>query len=437
MAANGTPTPGALWRQTAGAMLEGLRSDAITVDALVEAHEARIAEREPVVHAWCWHEPSAAAAQARALGSQSKLLPLFGLPVGIKDIIDTRDMPTACGSPIYRDHRPAQDAVVVERLRRAGAIIMGKTVTTEFAYVHPGPTLNPHHAAYTPGGSSSGSAAAVADGMVPLALATQTGGSTIRPAAYCGIVGFKPSFGRIPMAGVKYLAPSLDTLGLYGRSVDDVTRLFSVTADHTGREIASVSPACRIGYYPGPYAAQADADAHRVLGEACARLRAASVTVEPIDLPPDLFAQLGPANKTIMAYEAARALATEFTSHRAQLSPALCRLIEQGQATTENQYRAALACGQEAAAAMAQAMRQFDSLITFSAPGGAPVWSAGTGDSTFNRAWTTIGAPCLTLPLGQNDSGLPLGVQLVDAPGADARLLAVARLVEPVFAREG
>ena len=424
-----------LWQQSAVAQRAAIAELRCRVTDLAEAHLARIAEREPALHAWVTHDPAAVRARAAALDQAADDLPLRGLPVGIKDIIDTADLPTAYGSSIYAGHRPVEDAAIVARLRAAGALIMGKTVTTEFAYMHAGPTLNPWNAAHTPGGSSSDSAAGVAAGMMPLALATQTGGSTIRPAAYCGIVGFKPTYGVLPMTGIKPLAPSLDTLGLYGRSVEDVALLFDAVSGR-GASAAEARPigALRLGLHPGPYAGRAGADAQAALDAACTALRAAGATVETIDLPEALFARIGEGNNTIMAYEAARALAHEFETDRALLSANIVKLIGIGQAVPDAAYRDALAAGGEGRQALAEGMRGFDSLITFSAPGAAPVWAEGTGDSAFNRIWTTIGAPCITLPVGRvAATRLPLGVQLVDCVDRDAHLLQVAARVAPVL----
>jgi Asp-tRNA(Asn)/Glu-tRNA(Gln) amidotransferase A subunit family amidase len=317
-----------LWHLSAVELRAAIRDGKATVAEVAEAHLARIAAREPTLHAWVTHDPEAVRAQAAGLAKAAAALPLLGLPIGIKDIIDTADLPTTYGSPIYRAYRPAKDAMIVARLREAGALIMGKTVTTEFAHMHAGPTVNPHNTAHTPGGSSSGSAAGVAEGMIPLALATQTGGSTIRPAAYCGIVGFKPTFGLLPMAGIKPLAPSLDTLGLYGRSVADVALLFGALSwrDVSVPE-AGPTRALRIGLHPGPYASRASADARTALDAACAALRAAGVVVDPINLPEALFARIGEANTTIMAYEAARSLAHEFENDRPLLSANIVKLI--------------------------------------------------------------------------------------------------------------
>lgn len=429
-----------LWQQSAAAMRAAIGEARVTAAEIAEAHLARIAEREPSLHAWVTHDPAAVRAQAAALDRSKADLPLRGLPVGIKDIIDTVDLPTTYGSPIYAAHRPAQDAAIVARLRAAGALIMGKTVTTEFAHMHAGPTVNPFNAAHTPGGSSSGSAAGVASGMMPLALATQTGGSTIRPAAYCGIVGFKPTYGVLPMAGIKPLAPSLDTPGLYGRSVEDVALLFGAVSGRGQSALqAGHASGLRIGLHPGPYAGRASADARAALDAACAALRGAGIAIETIDLPETLFARIGEGNTTIMAYEAARSLAHEFENNRTQLSANIVKLIGIGQSVSDAAYRDALAAGREGRQALAEGMRGFDSLITFSAPGAAPIWAEGTGDSAFNRIWTTIGAPCITLPVGRvAETRLPLGVQLVDGVDGDAHLLQVAArvaLLLPAFSR--
>ncbi|MDO8279735.1 MAG: amidase [Burkholderiaceae bacterium] len=423
----------ALWRQSAVAMSLALRQRRIPVEQLVQAHLDRIASREPLVKAWAWCDPDAVMAQVRELASKPLNLPLYGLPVGVKDIIDTADMPTAYGSPIYSGHRPGADATVVTRLRRAGAILMGKTATTEFAYTHPTATVNPIQPAHTPGGSSSGSAAAVADGMVPLALSSQSGGSTLRPASYCGIVGFKPSFGAAAMTGIKALAPTLDTLGLHARCVDDIELLWSVLNDQATDSARPLARKPRLALFPGPYAAQADADAGGALERACGALCGAGWHIAAPALDLALFAQSGPASQLIMAREAASALAPEFSSHRAQISPAMTRLIERGLAATETQYREARALIDRCREALDRTMTDFDGLLTYSAAGAAPKLSEGTGDSVFNRSWTAMGAPCVSLPAGLNRAGLPLGLQFVDAPGQDARLLGLARQAEILF----
>ncbi|MBV7481822.1 amidase [Bordetella sp. BOR01] len=411
---------------------EGSVAGSSTAQLVLHAQLEQIALREPVVKAWSFHNPDAVLQQATRAPQNGRNAPLDGVTVGVKDIIDTRDMPTAYGSPIYRGHMPASDAEVIRRLQAAGAVIMGKTVTTEFAYVHPGPTVNPLNPEHTPGGSSSGSAAAVADGMCTLALGSQTGGSTIRPAAYCGVVGYKPTRGIVPSTGMKPLAPSMDTVGLFARSAGDVAVLFAVLSANAQARQQTAGPATRrIGFYPGPYADQADMDAHHALERARQRLIKAGYQVEPIDLPLAVFIRMSECNRTIMAYEAARALAAEFKSHHRAMSEAAKQLVERGRRIQAPVYQEALALAAEGRRALAQALEGYDCLMTFSAPGEAPRLTTGTGDSVFNRTWTTIGAPCITLPFGLGQTArLPIGIQLVDSAGNDLRLLNSARRIE-------
>jgi Asp-tRNA(Asn)/Glu-tRNA(Gln) amidotransferase A subunit family amidase len=426
-----------IWRQSAAGLLAAVRSGRLDPETLALAHLDRLAEREPKLRAWAWHEPEVVLEQARALRPGAAILPLQGIPVGVKDIVDTADMPTAYGSPIYGHHRPRRDAAVVARLRAAGAVVMGKTTTAEFAFASPPPTVNPHHPGHTPGGSSSGSAAAVADGHVPLAVSTQTGGSTIRPAAYCGIVGFKPSFGVLALDGVKPLAPSQDTLGLHARTVADVALLFEVLAGSRGEVAGEGTPApLRLAFVTGPDAGAADAEATAALAAADEALRRDGASVQAVDLPPGLFGPLGTASRSIMAYEAARSLRVEFERHRDLLSAALIDLIEAGLATPESAYHEALRTVAICRTALQLVVKPFDCIVTFSAPGAAPRLEQGTGNSVFNRGWTAMHAPCLALPFGLGPaSRLPVGVQLVAAPGGDRRLLSAARRIEAALQR--
>jgi Asp-tRNA(Asn)/Glu-tRNA(Gln) amidotransferase A subunit family amidase len=423
-------------RMSAVDLVQALRVGAIGLSDVVESHLARIEQREPLVHAWAWHDPEAVRSSVLQLGSARGVLPLLGVPVGVKDIFDTADMPTAYGSPIYRHHRPSRDSSVVARLRAAGALIIGKTVTTEFAYTYPGPTVNPHNPAHTPGGSSSGSAAAVADSMVPIALGSQTGGSTIRPSAYCGIVGFKPTYGRVPTDGMMPLAPSMDTVGIHARTIEDVALMFSVLAG----EGASISESdeqkpINIAYFPGPHAADAEESACAVMEATRERLLGRGVSVRPIALSAEI-GRLSDANRLIMAVESAAALSSEARLHQALLSPSMQALIETGLRTSEAEYAAARRLAARCRDEIVRTLKDIDALLTFAAPGEAPRVTEGTGSSLFNRAWTTIGAPCVTLPVARGPrAGLPIGVQFVGRPNDDERLLAVcARLVR--FLRE-
>jgi Asp-tRNA(Asn)/Glu-tRNA(Gln) amidotransferase A subunit family amidase len=421
-----------LWRRDARDLVAGLQRKEISAADVAESLLRRVADREAFLKAWAWHEPDLVREQARRLDAGSRDLPLFGVPIGVKDIIDTADMPTSYGSAIYRGHRPARDADVVARLRAAGAVIMGKTATTEFAHAHPCATVHPERADRTPGGSSSGSAAAVADGMVPLALGSQTGGSTIRPAAYCGICGFKPTYEVVCTDGMKPLAPSMDTLGIHARSVGDIELLFSVLVGHANsarppRPIATP----RIGYYPGPHREDASADAACALQECRDAFVRAGWEVQPLALPSENFGELSNANRTIMAYEAARELDHENVRHRAGLSDDIAGLIDQGHRIPCRDYEEALALASRCRVALGEGLHGFDVLMTFSAPGEAPELSAGTGSSVFNRGWTTMGVPCLTVPFGRGTiAGLPLAVQFVAAAGEDFQLLSLGQRVE-------
>jgi Asp-tRNA(Asn)/Glu-tRNA(Gln) amidotransferase A subunit family amidase len=400
-----------------------------TAEAVTRACLERIAQREDEVQAWAFLDPEAALAGARA-SDRAPPAPLRGLPVGIKDIMDTADMPTEYGSPIYAAHRPASDAACVALLLAAGAIILGKTVTTEFATSTPGKTRNPHAAVRTPGGSSSGSAAAVADGMVPVALGTQTMGSVIRPAAYCGVVGFKPSFGLINRTGVKPQAESVDTIGVFARTVDDVAPVAAVlmgaSIDHFD---GSLPRAPRIGLYRGPDWRKVEAPAEAALEAAARRLVQAGAVVTEIPAAPLLREALD-AHLSVVVYELARSLAHEWRVHRAQISPILTGLIEAGLACSFERYLAAQSVLEAARAWIGEAMAETDFWLTASAPGEAPEGLADTGDPVMNRTWSALHLPVATLPAGRGPNGLPLGITLVGRYRGDAALLAAARWIE-------
>lgn len=397
----------------------------LTSEALVHACLERIAAREGDVRAWEFLDPDKALEQARAADRETPRGPLHGVPVGIKDVIDTDDQPTTYGSPIYRDHRTRWDASCVALLRRAGCVILGKTVTTEFANNHPGKTRNPRNTAHTPGGSSSGSAAAVADHMVPLALGTQTGGSTIRPAAYCGAVGFKPTFNLINRAGIKPVAESLDTVGLFARSPEDIALLLNVLTDvempSEGRQ-AGRRP--RIGLLRTSQWRAADAATREAIEHAAVLLAEAGAAVSDCHWRDD--AALGEAQLRIMGYESARALAWEQANHAAALSDALRPRLAEGWALPRKDYEAALRLAREARVRYAGRMQDCDFLLTPAASGEAPAGLAATGSSQFARIWTLLGVPCISLPFGTGPLGLPLAIQLVGRRGADRDLLAWA-----------
>ncbi|MEI7614247.1 MAG: amidase [Betaproteobacteria bacterium] len=381
----------------------------------------RIEARESEVGAWTFLAADAALKQARALDAGVLRGPLHGLPLGIKDLIDTADMPTAYGSSIYAGHQPAWDAACVASARSAGAVILGKTVTTEFATYHPGKTANPHHREHTPGGSSSGSAAAVADFMVPLAYGTQTAGSVIRPAAYCGVVGFKPSFGMIPRAGVKSLAESLDTIGVFGREVEDVALFGGVLAGRRW-EIAAEMPAIRVGLCQTTEWESALPETRELFAASGRRLSMAGWSVSDLTLPAE-FADLAAVQTRTMAYEVAQSFAWELGAHGAELSPELQRLIGEGLAQEANARDADLRSTRAASALLASVFSGVDVILAPSTPGEAPRGLTATGNPVFNRIWTLLGVPCVHLPLTTGPHGLPLGLQLIARPGTDGALL--------------
>jgi Asp-tRNA(Asn)/Glu-tRNA(Gln) amidotransferase A subunit family amidase len=409
-------------------------TDDATAEAKVAACLDRIALREATVEAWAFLDPEAALARARARDRESVRGPLHGLPVGIKDIMDTADMPTAYGTPIYAGYRPRADAACVALLRAAGAVPIGKTVTTEFATTFAGKTRNPHDAARTPGGSSSGSAAAVADLMVPAALGTQTMGSVIRPAAYCGVVGFKPSFGMVNRAGIKPQAESIDTVGIFGRSVDAVARITAVLAraePEPFRGMAARPP--RFGVYRGPDWQHIEPCADAAIDVAARCFSKAGATVREIGTSPLLRDALD-AHLIVVTFELAAALAYEWAAHRGELSPILTELIERGRAHTYERYLAAQAVAAESRRWIGAQFSDFDAWITASAPGEAPE-GFDTGDPVFNRVWSLLHVPAITLPAGAGPHGMPVGIQLIGRFGADADFLRTARWAEEKLTR--
>ena len=410
--------------------LARLRAGELSAETLVRALLDRIAAEEPRVLAWEFLDPELALAQARRIDGSSPRPPLAGLPVGVKDVIDTADMPTACGSPIHRGRRPAADAACVAALRARGAVILGKTVTTEFAAYTPGKTRNPRDPRRTPGGSSSGSAAAVAAQMVPVALGTQTAGSVIRPASFCGVVGFKPSHGLLPLAGVSPLSATLDTLGLFARAVEDLAPVANALGAALPERPAAAG-ALRVGLCRSEQWPLAAPETRRLLEQVAGELGDAGAEVREVELPHELDG-LAEAQQAIMAVETARAFERERREQEALLSPALRQLIDGGVATSPERYRAALALGERGRtlAPSVFAGAGVDVLLTPSVIGEAPEGLAATGDPAFNRIWTLLHLPCLNLPGRTGPHGLPIGVQLVGPPRGDARLLAAAAWVE-------
>jgi len=419
-----------------------IREGAFSAEQLAEACLARIHEAEPQVQAWQFLDPEHVRAQARARDAERRegrpCGPLHGVPVGVKDIMDTGDMPTEDGTVLHAGRTPAHDARVVAMLRAAGAVIMGKTVTTECATYAPGKTRNPHHPGHTPGGSSQGSAAAVAAGMVPLALGSQTNGSVVRPAAFCGVYGFKPTHGLVPRGGVMKLSRALDHVGVFGRSLEDVAlameslvgwdELDPDTRPRAAipfREVLAQEPplAPLLGFVKGPAWDRAAEETGAAFAELCAALGDRVVEVEL----PQAAAGVLDWHRTVMEAEMAANLDLEWQKGRDRLSESLRRQLERGRAVSALEYQRALARQALLNAALDELFDRFDALLTPAAAGTAPRGLESTGDPAFCTLWTFCGMPALNLPLMHGGNGLPLGAQLVGRREDDARLLRTAR----------
>ena len=406
----------------------------LTAEAYVSSCLERIAAREKDVRAWACIDPEFALRQARRRDKEPRRGPLHGIPVGFKDVIDTADLPTEYNSPIYKGHRPAWDAACVALTKKAGGIVMGKTATTEFAYRYPGPARNPRNINHTPGGSSSGSAAAVADFMVPIALGTQTGGSTIRPASYCGIVGYKPSFNLINRAGLKFVAESLDHVGVMARTVEDVA-LFAHAVSGVAMPAFGTAPpgSPRIGFYPQPRGNEDGPAMQEKLALAAGMLARKGARITECVLA-DEYAAMNNDHLAIIDFEAARAFEFEYQNHREKLSPLILENIENGWRCPRERYVSAMANAVKYRARLAERFNDYDFLLTPAAPGEAPAGIAGTGSSIFNRVWTLFGVPCVAVPAYIGPKGLPIGVQVVGPYGSDVQTLYWAEWVHRALA---
>lgn len=438
MVAAGSADPGELW-SASGAQLLALQQRGKTTSVMItRACLRRIAEREDVVRAWQFLDETLALRQAEGRDAASVQGPLHGIPVGVKDLIDTSDMPTAYGSSLYSDHRPTTDAACVTRIKRAGGLIMGKTVTTEFAAVYePAKTRNPFDPTRTPGGSSSGSAAAVADRMVPLALGTQTGGSILRPAAFCGIFGYKPSFGAISRAGVKALSPSLDTVGIFARSVEDIGKLAEVLVGPDPLDPATDIPAIdlevmhqptdsapRIAYVRTPWLAQAEGYVRQALDTLVRRLREAGARIEEVTLP-EAFGGLVEAATLVMDVEAARELGPVYDRAPLEVGRGIAKIVASGRARKPTDYARARQLQGSCRDELNELLRDSDVALMPVAKGEAPAFES-TGDPVFCRPWTLLGSPTLSVPGLRGPTGLPLGFQLLGRHYADGQLLRAA-----------
>ncbi len=391
-----------------------------------------IAAREKDVGAFVALDLDAARRAADAPGLTSS--PLRGVPVAFKDIFDTADLPTQYGSPIYAGYRPPADATAVVLTRRAGGVMIGKTVTTQFASLVPSVTRNPHNPAHTPGGSSAGSAAAVAAGMVPIAFGTQTAGSVIRPAAFCGVAGFKPSYRLIPMVGVKDVSWHLDTAGLFGSGVADVAFAAAAVLDRDLRVDRGAPAAPRIALTRTHLWPQASAAMQEAVETAARIAAAAGAKVTELTLPP-ILEDAYEAQYTIQDYENIRALAFEYERYRDRIDKSLREHLDGAVAISADEYDAARRTASRGRQALADAMADFDVILTPSAPGAAPHGLGATGNPMFNRLWTLMGAPCVNVP-GLSENELPLGIQIVGRFGRDRATLEAALFLEEAIKRK-
>ena len=405
----------------------------LTPRAVVEMCAEAIATREKEVAAFTTLDLAGARRAADDVRLSS--LALRGLPVGFKDIFDTADLPTQYGSPVYANHRPAADATAVVMTRQAGAIVLGKTVTTQFASLVPSATRNPRNLAHTPGGSSAGSAAAVAAGMVPIAFGTQTAGSVIRPAAFCGVAAFKPSYRLIPMVGVKDVAWHLDTAGLFGASVADVAFVAAAVLQRELRVDGAAPAAPRIAVTRTHLWPKASPAMQQAV-ESTARIAAAAgAKIADLELPA-IVEDAYEAQFAIQDYENIRALAFEYERHRDRIDPLLRTQLDRAAAISADEYDAARRLASRARQLLAAAMADYDVILTPSAPGVAPHGFATTGDPMFNRLWTLMGAPCVNVTGLNDDAGLPLGIQIVGRFGRDHAVLEAALFVEQAIAKK-
>ncbi len=401
----------------------------LTCEAVARACLERIAAREAQVEAWHYLDPELALSQARALDRGGASGALLGVPVGMKDIIDTFDMPTEYGTTIHRGRRPSLDAACVALTRRAGGIIMGKTVTTEFANFTPGKTRHPMDPQRTPGGSSSGSAAAVGDRMVPLALGTQTTGSNIRPAAFCGCVGYRPTWGDIRCSGVMEASGSVDTLGVIARSVEDAALYRDVLVGAPPAPVTAASSAPRIGFCRTQYWHACEPYAQAALESCAEALAKAGAAVSDVELPAE-FTRIEEEHRWITSFEFARNRAWEIDHHWNEISERLrANRINDGLTCTYERYREARAFAERARLRMDELMRDYDVLLTPPAPGEAPIGLHSTGNACFNVLWTTLHTPVITLPLFRGPHGLPVGAQLVARRDRDRELFSIAQWV--------
>jgi Asp-tRNA(Asn)/Glu-tRNA(Gln) amidotransferase A subunit family amidase len=423
-----------LHRLTASEASALIRAGQISVEDLARSCLERVAERDAEIRAWTYLDPEAVIQQARELDKRAEKGPLHGIPIGVKDMIDTKDMPTQHNSPIYRGHRPGVDASCVATLRAAGALIFGKTETVEFAAGgRKALTRNPFDYRRTPGGSSSGSAASVADCHVPLALGTQTGGSTIRPASFCGVFAMKPSWGVVNREGLKIYSVTLDTLGWYGRSVADLALLCDVFAIEDDEVPTPFSlPGARIALCRSPVWEHAEPASRDALAAAAGMLRSAGAEIVELELPRS-FDKIAAAQETVMRGEGKAAFLSEYRANFALLHDEFRAKVENRDKITRAMLRDAYDLAARCRVEFDAIASLYDAVLTPSAKGEAPVGLHATGDAIFNRVWTLLHVPCVNVPGFKGPNGLPVGVTLTSPRFTDRRLLRVAEAAAIAF----
>lgn len=415
---------------TATEIAQQIDAGTLTAEAVVRAHLERIDKRDADVLAWTHLARDAALERAKVLDRGPRQGLLHGVPIGVKDIIDSYDQPTTYGSPIYKTHQPLADAATIALARDAGAILLGKTVTTEFANRHPGKTRNPHNPAHTPGGSSSGSAAAVADWQVVLATGTQTGGSVIRPAAFCGVFGYKPTYGHFPVAGMKANTEWLDTIGAYARSLDDIALFRAALMAIPHRPIATLDTPPRIAVCFTPHKDEMQPEGIAAIEAAAAKLAKAGAKVSEYAMPQEMVT-MREGQKTLSAFEGPRAAADEARRFYDLLSTSFQEdKLATGAKIDYATWVAARKLGERGRAAVDATFSDIDVILTPPARGEAPLGLERTGDATFNLLWTYLWMPCVTLPFTRGPAGLPVGIQLVGRQHEDAALLDMAAWVQ-------
>ena len=430
-------------RLPAAQLLRMIAAREVTCEMVTHSFVDAVEQREGEVHALAWFEAERALNTARAFDLGAKSGPLRGLPVAVKDVIDTAGVATERGSPIYAGRVPNADAACIALMKASGSYVFGKTVTAELANFTPGPTRNPFGVEHTPGGSSSGSAAAVAAHMAPFALGTQTAGSVIRPAAFCGVVGFVPTRGFVPRAGVLQLSDTLDVVGCFANSVEDVALLAAAVALRAdwravslGKDHASAPPV--IAWTDTPWAERLSPALTEALKSVVRVCASSGAGISEIRWPAK-FTALADAQRTVQVFETSRALSGEYDYQRAKLSPLLAALIEEGRAIVANEYRSALNIGRDCAIAIDELFGPADVVLAPSAPGEAPHGLGSTGDPQFNRAWQLLGGPQINVPvpraLRRSQADLPLGVQVIGRPNDDVRALSAAHWIEQQLKR--